>query len=218
MGSCGGSRCAGDRPRRSSRSPSSPGPCRDHDERCWAAKKQSRIVTHRGEWSRVETDQERSLAPASISSATRRRRSAVHHGAANRISARSASRAGPSGTRAGTTSQSGTSERQIVARRKLHRVGGDARPRCRARPHAGRSRTSCVTDDGIELWSRISRAAPPLISIAEATRVERRTVAPAEAQPPNDLLALDWWKPENQQRPANANTARFRDRHGAPRR
>jgi hypothetical protein len=54
------------------------------------------------------------------------------------------------------------------------------------------SRLSCVTDDGIEL--RLSYVGgSDVVSSAEATRVERRPVAPDEARPPRTLLTLDWW-------------------------
>ncbi len=56
----------------------------------------------------------------------------------------------------------------------------------------GFSALSCVTDDGIELWQR-SGSATSIYGSAEATRIERRPVAPEEVRPPRDLLALDWW-------------------------
>jgi len=56
----------------------------------------------------------------------------------------------------------------------------------------GLSDMSCITDDGIELWTKsISRNS--VISSAEATRVERRPVAPDDVRPPRELLMLDWW-------------------------
>jgi hypothetical protein len=54
---------------------------------------------------------------------------------------------------------------------------------------------SCITDDGIELWQR-SIYGSNVITSAEATRVERRTVAPDEVKPPRTLLTLDWWDRE----------------------
>jgi hypothetical protein len=54
------------------------------------------------------------------------------------------------------------------------------------------SHLSCITDDGIELWQR-SVGGNDVVSSAEATRVERRPVAPDEARPPRTLLTLDWW-------------------------
>jgi hypothetical protein len=54
------------------------------------------------------------------------------------------------------------------------------------------SHLSCITDDGIELWQR-SVGGNSVVSSAEATRVERRPVAPDEARPPLTLLTLDWW-------------------------
>jgi hypothetical protein len=70
---------------------------------------------------------------------------------------------------------------------------------------AGRSqltRLSCVTDDGIELWYKIASGAY-VLSRAEATRIERRAIAPNEVQPPRDLLSLDAWFDDA---PATANT------------
>lgn len=56
----------------------------------------------------------------------------------------------------------------------------------------GLSHMSCITDDGIELWNKtISRDS--VIASAEATRVERRPVAPDDVRPPRALLMLDWW-------------------------
>jgi hypothetical protein len=52
--------------------------------------------------------------------------------------------------------------------------------------------TSCVTDDGIELWYKIT-SRYGFITAAEATRVERRAVARAEAEPRADMLSLDGW-------------------------
>jgi hypothetical protein len=54
------------------------------------------------------------------------------------------------------------------------------------------SHLSCITDDGIELWQR-SVGGSGVVSSAEATRVERRPVAPDEARPPLTVLTLDWW-------------------------
>jgi hypothetical protein len=56
----------------------------------------------------------------------------------------------------------------------------------------GFNNMSCITDDGIELWNKsISRNG--VISSAEATRIERRPVAPDDVRPPPELLMLDWW-------------------------
>jgi hypothetical protein len=56
----------------------------------------------------------------------------------------------------------------------------------------GFSHMSCITDDGIELWNKSIRQ-NTVISSAEATRVERRPVAPDDVRPPRALLMLDWW-------------------------
>jgi hypothetical protein len=58
---------------------------------------------------------------------------------------------------------------------------------------AGLTRSSCVTDDGVELWYKIFGTSYGLMTSAEATRVERRPVSPDEAQPPRDLLSFDPW-------------------------
>ena len=53
-------------------------------------------------------------------------------------------------------------------------------------------RTSCVTDDGIEVWYVVS-GDYGLLSWAEATKIERRAEAREEAEPPADLLKIDGW-------------------------
>jgi hypothetical protein len=57
---------------------------------------------------------------------------------------------------------------------------------------SGSFHLSCVTDDGIELWQR-STFGSKVITSAEATRVERRTVTANEVKPSRSLLILDWW-------------------------
>lgn len=54
------------------------------------------------------------------------------------------------------------------------------------------SHRSCVTDDGITLWDKTLHG-NDLLSSTEATRIERRPIAPEEVQPPRALLTLDWW-------------------------
>jgi len=54
------------------------------------------------------------------------------------------------------------------------------------------TRTSCVTDDGIELWYKVATATY-VYTLGEATRVERRPVLAAETLPPRDALRLDQW-------------------------
>ena len=74
--------------------------------------------------------------------------------------------------------------------------------------HPPLERTSCVTDDGIELWYVIAN--PGYIhGGATATRLERRAVAPADAQPPRDLLKPDWWTDDGPQQLANATRRDF---------
>jgi hypothetical protein len=51
---------------------------------------------------------------------------------------------------------------------------------------------SCITDDGITLWEKTLHGNAVLSSV-EASRVERRPIAPEEVLPPRALLALDWW-------------------------
>jgi hypothetical protein len=57
---------------------------------------------------------------------------------------------------------------------------------------SGSFHLSCVTDYGIELWQR-SLYGSKVITSAEATRVERRTVTADEVKPSRSLLILDWW-------------------------
>ncbi|MCC8983211.1 hypothetical protein [Bradyrhizobium acaciae] len=63
----------------------------------------------------------------------------------------------------------------------------------RSRPDYGRlklSESSCVTDDGIELWHRAMYGSDVHESV-EATKIERRSVSDNEVNPPRSLLALD---------------------------
>jgi hypothetical protein len=69
------------------------------------------------------------------------------------------------------------------------------------------TKSSCVTDDGIELWFKIT-SDYGLNTWAEATRVERRTVTRVEAEPPADMLALGHWFVETSDPPAR-NDADF---------
>ena len=55
------------------------------------------------------------------------------------------------------------------------------------------SRTSCVTDDGIELSYKLDSEVG-LLSEAEATRFERRKVTADEVRPPWETLTLGWWE------------------------
>jgi hypothetical protein len=54
---------------------------------------------------------------------------------------------------------------------------------------------SCLTDDGIELWSRFVGKYGVTLS-SEATSIERRPVTVDEVRPPQNLLALGWWDNE----------------------
>jgi hypothetical protein len=168
-------------------------------------KKQARIVTHRGEWSRVETEQDgrRTSEYFKRNEATIVR---VHHGSPNGYFSISVAR-GPERYSNWNYEPVRKEERQTFLGENCT-VWEVMRARDGAPGRPPAARTSCVTDDGIELWSRFGNSSY-VVSSAEATRVERRTVAPAEAQPPNDILALDWWKPEDQQRPANATPPEF---------
>jgi hypothetical protein len=51
-------------------------------------------------------------------------------------------------------------------------------------------RTSCVTDDGIELWWK--RSSAQSVSSARATRIDRRPVSPEDVTPPASAFALNW--------------------------
>ncbi len=53
-------------------------------------------------------------------------------------------------------------------------------------------RLSCVTLDGIELWSRLENDVLPGTSF-ETTAIVRRQVGPGEVRPPNDRLDLKYW-------------------------
>lgn len=59
-------------------------------------------------------------------------------------------------------------------------------------------RSSCITDDGIELWSKVVFGGYEILSSVEATRIERRPIAPDDVMPDDarrarDLLALGPW-------------------------
>lgn len=168
-------------------------------------KKQSRIVTHRGEWTRVETEQDgrRTTEYFKRNEATVVR---IQLGGPNEYSSISVVR---------SPERYPNWDYEPVRKEERQTFLGEnctVREVLRARDSGpGRSpaaRTSCVTDDGIELWFRFASSFYVVWS-AEALRVERRIVAPAEAQPPNDLLTLDWWKPEDQQGPASATPSDF---------
>jgi hypothetical protein len=58
------------------------------------------------------------------------------------------------------------------------------------RPDA--KRLSCVTPDGIELWSRVEDDVLPGTSF-EATAIERQRVDPRQVQPPRERLDLKSW-------------------------
>ena len=72
-----------------------------------------------------------------------------------------------------------------------------------SRPDA--RRLSCVTPDGIELWSRIENDVLPGTSHA-ATALVRRQVEPDEVRPPSDKLDLKSWltTPSNVTTPSDA--------------
>jgi hypothetical protein len=59
-------------------------------------------------------------------------------------------------------------------------------------PTGGLTHLSCITDDGIELW-RKSVFRHGVLGSAEATRIERRAVAPEEVRPMLRRLVPDWW-------------------------
>ena len=71
------------------------------------------------------------------------------------------------------------------------------------RPEA--KQLSCLTPDGIELWSRVDNDVLPGRSI-EVTAVKRQPVTPAEVQPPVDRLDLKSWltMPSEAARPSDA--------------
>lgn len=56
---------------------------------------------------------------------------------------------------------------------------------------------SCITDDGIELWHCFV-GSHGVMSSSEATAIERHPIAMDEVQPPQNLLALDWWNNDEQ--------------------
>jgi len=167
-------------------------------------KERTRIVTHHGEWSRVENEQQdgrRSTQYFKRDEGTTVR----IYGGPNEISSISVTR-GP--------------ERLSLYDREPRKRGDQqtflgesctiwtmARTYDPGARHPPIERTSCVTDDGIELWYVIGGGG--YMHGATATRLERRTVAAAEAQPPRDLLTLGWWKGDDQQQGASATSPDF---------
>jgi hypothetical protein len=63
----------------------------------------------------------------------------------------------------------------------------------RRSPHSDTAELSCVTDDGIELWHKLTGQYGDS-AFREVTRVERRPLAPSDVQPPREFLSLAWWE------------------------
>jgi hypothetical protein len=55
--------------------------------------------------------------------------------------------------------------------------------------------SSCVTDDGIELWQKVVSSFG-VISSAEATQIARQPIAPEDVRPPPSVFAVDWPAPD----------------------
>jgi hypothetical protein len=85
-----------------------------------------------------------------------------------------------------------TGERQEVLGESCE-VWDVFRRRDRSSGRVALTKTSCVTDDGVELWYKYFSATGLMMSFAQATAVERRPVLAHEVQPPSDLLSLESW-------------------------
>ena len=151
--------------------------------------KKERVVTHHGEWTRVDTawDGRRATQYVKRDEAVTVRSSegkAGEYGGFSII-------LGPERLSDWDHTPIKTNERQTFLGEACTvwevlraRNPGPARPQL--------TRTSCVTDDGIELWYKVANPSY-VFSRAEATRVERRPVTSAEVQPPRGLFDLDPW-------------------------
>jgi hypothetical protein len=170
-----------------------------------SAKRIERVVTHRGEWTRVETvqDERRTTEYFKRNEASIVR---IYHGGPNEYFSVSIIR-GPEQSPGWDYAPIRKEERQSWLGESCT-VWEVLRARQASSNRAPLARTSCVTDDGVELWYVIASAGY-VYAGAEATKIERRAVAPADAQPPHDLLALDWWRPEDQWRPASTLSPEF---------
>jgi hypothetical protein len=149
-------------------------------------KKKERVVTHHGEWTRVDAAWE-----GRSSSQYFKRGEAVtltiSHGKADEYSGVSVFLS-PERSPHWDNAAIRTDERQTFLGETCT-VWNVARSRISQNEL---TRTSCVTDDGIELWYRF--ATPTYVfTRAEATRVERRPVPPVETLPPRNALRLDQW-------------------------
>jgi hypothetical protein len=154
-----------------------------------AGKKKERVVTHHGEWTRVETTWEGRRATQYF-----KRDEAVTvrigDGKAGEYSTFSIVR-GPERLSDLDYTPIKTNERQTFLGETC--TVWDAQRA--SNPGPGRpqlNRTSCVTDDGIELWYKFA-STTYVFSRAEATRVDRRPVSSDEVHPPRGLPSLDPW-------------------------
>ena len=150
---------------------------------------QSRIVTHRGEWTRVETEQDgrRRTQYFKRNEATTVR---IYHGRADEYFLITVI-LGPERLSLWDYEPTRTTERKTLLGESCT-VWEVLRPRHPSGVLLKLTRLSCVTDDGVELWYQVASGSH-LYSSAEAIRIERRAVSLADAQPPRNLLALDWW-------------------------
>ena len=156
-------------------------------ERPWDPRDYSRRVSHHGDWTRVDR-----MAGSNLFS--------TKYFSANGLAAIHIYSLGSYGTsvsfeRGGERSPNADTEPRRTGERQTHLGESctvwDVRRDNGGQASGGFSHMSCITDDGIELWNKsISRNS---VSSTEATRVERRPVAPDDVRPPRALLMLDWW-------------------------
>jgi hypothetical protein len=148
----------------------------------------SRRVSHHGDWTRVDRMEGSNLFSTKYFSANGL--AAIH------IYSLGSLGVSVSFERGGERSPNADTEPRRTGERQTHLGESctvwDVRRDNGGQASGGLSHMSCITDDGIELWNKsISRNS--VISSAEATRVERRPVAPDDVRPPRALLMLDWW-------------------------
>jgi hypothetical protein len=147
-----------------------------------------RRVSHHGDWTRVDRMDGSNLFSTGYFPANGL--AAIH------INSLGSYGTGVSFERGGERSPYGDTEPRRTGERQTHLGESctvwDVRRDNGGQASGDRSDLSCITDDGIELWNKSIRQ-NTVISSAEATRVERRPVAPDDVRPPRALLMLDWW-------------------------
>lgn len=149
-------------------------------------RRKERVVTHHDEWTRIDITSEGRRSARYVKRGEAMTLT-ISHGKADEYSGVSIF-LGPERSSHWDKAAIKTGERQTV-------LGEPCTVWEVARSRVSRNdltQTSCVTDDGIELWYQFSTPAY-VFTRGEATRVERRAVPATEVLPPRDALRLDQW-------------------------